>query len=391
MPRGPRLQPIALPAGTAAVQTVAFVLRPTATYRAIELDVSGPWLGAVAASFAIAPFLLAVPSGHMVDRFGERAVMLTGAGLLSGSALLFLSAGGTVAGLVAATAALGAGHLCSIVAQQALVANATPSDRYDTAFGRYTFAASAGQALGPGLIIAFGGGQTIPHTEAIFLGAALLTVVPAAAALLTRSSPGRPESADGDPRGMRELLRRPGLIRALSVSCVVLAALDVTLVYLPALGTERGIAAGAVGLLLTLRAVASMASRFFLGRLSAALGRRALLIGTVAVAAAGLAVAPVPMPLWTLAPVVIAIGFGLGAGQPLTMSWLAESTPPGMRGRAMSLRLAGNRFGQIVLPSAAGLVAAGAGAAGVLGFTALGLAAAGVAARRLHRPTVEDR
>jgi MFS family permease len=66
------------------------------------------------------------------------------------------------------------------------------------------------------------------------------------------------------------------------------------------------------------------------------------------------------------------------------MSWLAESTPPGLRGRAMSLRLTGNRVGQVLVPSAAGLLAAGTGAGGVLALTAAGLAAAGVAARRLE-------
>ena len=68
------------------------------------------------------------------------------------------------------------------------------------------------------------------------------------------------------------------------------------------------------------------------------------------------------------------MGLGLGAGQPLTMSWLADSTPPGLRGRAMSLRLTGNRFGQVVVPSVAGVVAVGSGAAGVLWITAGALA-----------------
>ncbi|MFD0472557.1 MFS transporter [Nonomuraea thailandensis] len=79
------------------------------------------------------------------------------------------------------------------------------------------------------------------------------------------------------------------------------------------------------------------------------------------------------MPLWLLVPVLVVLGFGLGVGQPMTMSWLAESAPPGLRGRAMSLRLVGNRTGQLLLPGAAGLVAAGTGAAGVLMITALGL------------------
>jgi MFS family permease len=182
-------------------------------------------------------------------------------------------------------------------------------------------------------------------------------------------------------------LRRPGLPRALTVSCVVLAAVDITLVYLPALGAERGIASGAVGVLLALRGAASMTSRLFLGRLSRRLGRRHLLVGSIAVSALGLAVAVVPMPLWALAAVMVAVGFGLGAGQPLTMSWLAESTPPGLRGRAMSLRLTGNRVGQVVVPSIAGLLAAGTGAGGVLALTAAGLAATAVAARRLNTDT----
>jgi hypothetical protein len=66
------------------------------------------------------------------------------------------------------------------------------------------------------------------------------------------------------------------------------------------------------------------------------------------------------------------------------MSWLAEATPPGLRGRAMSLRLTGNRVGQVVVPSTAGLLAAGAGAGGVLVLTAAGLVAVGVAARRIE-------
>src|SRR5688572_20079646 len=261
---------------TVVVQAVTFVLRPTTTYRAIELEVPTFWLGLLSASFAVVPLVLAVPSGQAVDRFGERRVMLAGSLLLGVSAVMFLTSGHTVAGLVLASIALGTGHLCSVVGQQALVANTNPAHRYDAAFGYYTFAASLGQAAGPGFILAFGGDRTIPHTGSIFAGAALLTAVPLAAAFLVGNAPAHHASSGAAPGGLRDLLRRPGLLRALLVSCVVLAAIDVTLVYLPALGAERGIASGAIGFLLTLRAAASMASRFFLGRLAGALGRHRL-------------------------------------------------------------------------------------------------------------------
>ena len=49
-------------------QVITFIVRPAATYRAIELDVPGAWLGALAASFAVVPLVLAVPSGQATDR-----------------------------------------------------------------------------------------------------------------------------------------------------------------------------------------------------------------------------------------------------------------------------------------------------------------------------------
>jgi MFS family permease len=379
----------ALLAHTVLVQVVTFVLRPTSTYRALELGVPAAWLGVLSACFAVAPLILAVPSGQAVDRFGERRVMLVGAVLVAAAAGAFVLLGGGVVGLVVGSVLLGTGHLCSVVGEQALVANATPAGRHDTAFGYYTFAASLGQALGPGLILLFGGTRTIPDTQTIFLSALGITAVLFGVTLLLRSSVPAGTAADDADGGMRTLLRRPGLLRALTVSCVVLAAVDITLVYLPALGAERGIASGAIGALLTVRAAASMLSRLFLGRLSRRLGRRRLLVGSVALSALGLAVAVVPMPVWALAVVVVGLGLGLGAGQPLTMSWLAEATPPGLRGRAMSLRLTGNRVGQVVVPSTAGLLAAGAGAAGVLVLTAAGLAAVGVAARRIESGPID--
>ena len=105
----------------------------------------------------------------------------------------------------------------------------------------------------------------------------------------------------------------------------------------------------------------------------------------MAIAAVGMALIPFHLPLWLLIGLVAATGLGLGAGQPLTMSWLAEATPPGLRGRAMSLRLTGNRLGQVLVPSVVGLLAVGAGASGVFWLTAMALAGVGVISRGINR------
>jgi MFS family permease len=375
-------------ANTVLVQAVTFVLRPTVIYRAIELDVPGQWLGLLGASFAIVPLALAVPSGQLVDRLGERLVMVSGAAATVLAAATLTVWSSHVCVLLVGCVLLGTGHLGSVVAQQALVANRTDPGRYDAAFGHYTFAASAGQAVGPALIVLFGGASTIPDTAAIFAWSTGVSLLLALSAVTLPRTPRRPSAPGQEDAGaMGTLLRRPGLLRALLVSCIVLAAVDISLVYLPLLGTERSIAASTIGVLLAVRAGSSMVSRFFLGRLTAAWGRRRLLLGSVALSTVSMALVPVPMPTWLLLVVVVALGLGLGCGQPLTMSWLAEATPEGMRGRAMSLRLTGNRLGQVVVPSAAGVVALGAGAGGVLWITAAALGVAGLAARGVHRPT----
>ncbi|TYL51745.1 MFS transporter [Nocardioides sp. BGMRC 2183] len=373
----------ALWANTVLIQGITFVLRPTAIYRAIELDVPAPLLGALGASFALVPLVLAIPSGQAADRFGERSVMIAGSIATLTAALGFLAIGDSVGGLLLGCVLLGTGHLGSVVAQQALVANRTPRNSYDRAFGRYTFAASAGQAVGPALILLFGGGNAIPHTSTIFAWTSGLSVLLLATALALPRTSSPPPSTGAGTGGMATLLRRPGLALALGISCVVLAAVDITLVYLPLLGTELGIASGMVGLLLSLRAAASMISRFYLGRLSARLGRGRLLTTSIVLSAAAMTVLPLGGPLPLLGVLIVLLGLGLGVGQPLTMSWLAEATPPGLRGRAMSLRLTGNRLGQVVVPSLAGAVAAGAGAGGVLWFTAAALAVAAAGSRRI--------
>jgi MFS family permease len=182
---------------------------------------------------------------------------------------------------------------------------------------------------------------------------------------------------------VRTLLRLPGLARALVTSSVILAAVDISLVYLPALGAEHQLSSSLIGLLLALRAGASMVSRLFLGRLTALIGRRRLLVVSTLIAAISTALIPLPMPIPLIAVAVVLTGFGLGVGQPVTMAWLAEASPPGLRGRSMSLRLVGNRTGQLLIPSAVGVVAVGLGSAGVLWVTAAALAVVAVSARRI--------
>ncbi|MDQ0851848.1 MFS family permease [Arthrobacter sp. B3I9] len=373
-----RRSTIALLIHSALIQAVTFLVRPAATYRALELDVPDFALGLLAASYAVFPLLLAIPTGGLVDRLGERRLMAAGSAVVLCSSSFLLLWGTSVTSLVIGTALLGAGQLACVVGQQAVVANNASASRLDSAFGYLTFAASLGQALGPLAISVVAGTSVRPDTQAIFGLAAGMSAALFAGTFAVSAKPGgrtRTVKASGRSGGTVSLLRTPGVVRALATSATVLAVVDLTVVYLPALGTERGLTAATVGLMLAVRAVFSMASRLGLGRMSRKLGRTRLLVTSLAISTFALAVAAIPMPVWLLFVVMAALGLGLGIGQPLTMSWLSAQAPDGQRGRALALRLAGNRAGQVVLPSAIGGVAAGLGAAGV--FLASALAVGG--------------
>jgi MFS family permease len=376
--------PWVLLGSSALVQAATFLMRPAATYQAIDLGAPGAVLGALAAAFALVPLCLAVPLGRGVDLFGERRTMIVGAVVFLGSAVLFLAGPPSIATVLIATALLGAGHLGCMVGQQALIANSYTELRLDAMFGYYTLSASFGQVMGPLLIVFTGGGSTAPPTAPIFTASVVMSVLLVGTTLVLRGS-GVSQAGRTRDRGARggvvDLLRTPGVVKALIVSGMILASIDLLLVYLPALGTERGLSAAVVGGLLALRAGSSMLTRLVLVRLTRHLGRTRVVVGGVVLSALSLAALPIPMHPLGLVGVVLALGAGLGVVQPLTMAWLSEAAPPGQRGRAMSLRLGGNRLGQFLIPPVMGSVAAGLGAAGVLWALAATLGASALLLR----------
>jgi MFS family permease len=82
--------------------------------------------------------------------------------------------------------------------------------------------------------------------------------------------------------------------------------------------------------------------------MSSAFGRTRLMVASILVSAAALGAVTIPMPVWGLFIVLAAMGLGLGIGQPLTISWLIEQTPPRHRGVALSLGWAGTESGNSV-------------------------------------------
>ena len=354
---------------SAITQGAIYVIRPMMTYRALELNATAATIGFIAAIYALFPVLLALTFGRMVGRVGEGRFVIFGTFFIGVSAAILLFAD-SLAILAIGAALSGLAHLACMVGGQTMVALKSPTDKYEEHFGRYTFSASLGQMLGPILatLVAGSTGVIPKSTSAAFaLALALSTLAMVPVISWRKDAPtviARKEET-GTLRAASNLLKKPGIFAAVFMSLAISSTADILVVFLPLYGNENQFSAFSIGVIISIRAATSMASRYFLGHLSARYSTKQLLVTSNAitvVACAAMALAPNP---WVLGAIVFIAGFSLGVGQPLTMSLISQLTVPEERALAVSTRLTGNRLGQFVIPAGAGLLAAGSGTGAV--------------------------
>lgn len=360
------------------LHSLTVIVRVALSYRILEIGLDSWWVGIVGGAFGALPAVLGMHLGVVIDRNGEARPLIAGAVIILAGAVGLWISGDNLAILLACSIALGLGQFICVVAQHSVIARSAAPSKRDNAFGLFTVVISLAQAVSPGLLALFDRESAVPDTQGIFLlgvGAAVLLLL---SIVLTRLPDHAPAP---DRRGlwrvMQALVRIRGFNLSLLAALVIVAGIDLLVIYLPVFGAERGISASVIGYLLAVRAASSIASRLLFSRLIRLLGRGALLILSMLLAGCGIALLPLTTDIYLLTLELIATGFGLGIGAPLTLSWISETSPVGMRGVAVSVRLAANRIGQAVLPVAASAVIVGVGAGGVFWAMAaiLGLSA----------------
>lgn len=375
----------------AVAQAAVYLARPLTSYRILSLGGDARTVGLVAASFALFPLFLAIPLGRFAD--SRRAGPLLGGGCaVQALACVLLGIAQSPVGIALASVVLGLGHLALALGVQAVVARESSEDRHDQHFGLLTAGVSVGQLVGPllgGLLLSGrgDGALTAATSRGMFLAAGLAASAAVFGALADGSS--RPERADapaGSRGSVRTIVRTPGVPAGILASVAVLSAADVYTAYLPVLGEQRGIGPGVIGVLLALRAGASIVSRVGIGSIVQRIGRLRLIWASAASAAAALVAITVVDDVVALAALSLLVGLGLGFGQPLSMTMVVQFVPEHARATALAVRLTGNRLGQVAVPAAAGLVAGSAGVGAVFWLLGGLLVASAVTVARTAPP-----
>jgi MFS family permease len=368
-------------ANAVMVHTVIGIIRVTTSYRTIELDLPIVWLGVISAGFALLPVFSAVALGRFIDRGNDSQAAWIGAALVLLSAAGFWAWSSSGLLLLVFTVVLGFGHMFRMASHQMLAVRCANMRGREATFGHYMVAVSTGQGLGPFIVGWLGGSSTVPATGHLFGIGLIAAVLCLAVALTLRPAPRPAPHASGSPVvAVGTLFRMPGMFAVLMASVVTVTSLDLLVVYLPLIGAERNVDASDIGMLLAIRSVAALVARVFYSRLIVLLGRQRLTLVSIAVAAAAFAVLAVPsLSLMYLA--IITVGLGLGIASTTTLSGIVDLAPAAARGTALSLRITGNRIGQVLVPFLASLIAVATGTAGILLVIAFTLAASGTAVR----------
>ena len=361
-------------------QIIVPLARIATSYRATEAGFSAAQVLVLSSAFALLPAFLAVRMGRHNDRHGGGTASLFGAVLLAAGCAALVVPVADMLWLVIVSVLLGLGQTLQLTALQAEIGALRLQSHRDRMVGGLMLWQAVGQVGAP-LILSAVALSADGLSRNLALVAAGLAVLGAVTSLLLYRHAAPPKPAE-TPASLRVIGRVPGLPWVIAGGSLCVAVQDLTVIYLPVVGEERGISPAVVGLVLMLFAAAQMLSRAVYATASARIGQSALMWGSVL--GVGLATAALALPFGAgaIAAALSVSGFCLGFAITASVALTMRLAPPGSRSTSLGLRLAMNRTGQFSIPLLAGMIAnAQAGAV----FLLLGLAVAGTGALGFRR------
>jgi MFS family permease len=318
--------------------------------------------------------------GRYVDRVGVRGPMYAGVMSLL-AALIAVVVVPRLEMLFVASALAGSGfmifHIC---VNQAAGLLGKPEERARN-FTVLALAFSTSSFLGP--VLAGFAIDAVGHRYTFLLlsGTLVLTL---AIMLAKRIEVPRHTTAlkPGERKRLADLLRIPTMRRVFVVSGMLSMAWDLFSFVMPIHGSQLGLSASTVGMILGTFAAAVFVVRLLLPLVAHRMSEWTMLIAAMFVSGAALAVLPFVRDVPLLMLLSFVLGLGLGGAQPMIMALLYNKAPPGRGGEAVGVRTLLLNFSQAGIPLMFGALGAVLGMTPVFWTMALALAGGAWYARR---------
>jgi DHA1 family multidrug resistance protein-like MFS transporter len=386
--RGERRGPFHdLPPEVAILTTVAFtvalgfgIVAPAIPAFARQFGVTVAAAAGVISVFALMRVVGALPSGRLVDRFGEPGVMAAGIAVVAVSSIL-AGFSQSFTELVVLRGSGGVGSAMFSISAQALLLGTVPGDQRGRASGLFSGGFLLGGISGP----AVGGLVAAWSLRAPFFIYGSLLVVPAIlAAVVLRRAPNHRQAEAARPsarsagalgRALRSRTWRAAASANLADGFAVLGVRGALVPLFVREVLHRSAVWTGIGFLLF--AALNGAALLPGGRLADSLGRRPVLIAGCAITAAGMVVLAVLSGPWAYLAALAVAGFGSG---------LLDVAPAAMIGDIIdgdggtvvaSYQMAGD-VGAVVGPVAGGFLVDSASYGAAFGLAAAVLGGAAV-------------
>lgn len=373
---------LALILGQISLHSCMAGVRMAAPLQALKQGQAEWTVGLLMALFAAAPVLLSLPAGRLADRRGYHVPMRLGVALsLAGGTIAALSSHYLAMCLAAILTGAGA-NFGLITIQRTAGRMATDATERIRVFSWLGLAPALSNVIGP---VTAGALIDLMGFRVAF---AVLMLMPLAAMVSARYVPveadvPRPTAAT-QHQSSWDLLRSPALRRLLLVNWLLSASWDVHSFVVPILGHERGMSAGAIGLVLGLFAVSVAGVRLLIPVLAHRLSESQVLTGAMLWVAAVFAVYPFVHSAWLMACCASLLGLALGAVQPMVMSTLHHITPHERHGEAIAFRSMALNGSSTVMPLLFGVFGAALGAASLFWMMGLAVGAGSWQARQIR-------
>jgi MFS family permease len=342
---------------------------------------SSPFVvGLLMALTAALPMLLGVASGRWTDRVGSRRPMLFGSSLVLAGALL-PAIFPALPVLFLSSALIGTGMMATQVALQNAVGELSKVHERAHNFSQMALGMSVSSFAGP-LIAGF----AIDHFDyrPAFALLAVLPLVTLVSLWLgsVRLPPPSPHAELHTNRNVFDLLKTRELRRVFIASCLLAMGWDLHTFIVPILGTQLGLSASRIGVILSAFALATFTVRVAMRWIARRLTEWQVLTGAMFLAGATYLLFPFAGTAWQLTCLSFTLGLGLGAAQPMVMALMHHITPEGRAGEALGLRTTLMNSSQVALPLVFGAVGAALGMTTVFWSVAMCLGAGGYFTRK---------
>ena len=368
-----------------ALNHSAFIgCRVTVSLYAIHLQGTPFTVGTLIALFGLLPMLLSLAVGRLIDRVGARTPMLAGSAILA-AAILVPSLIPGLGTLYVSCPLIGLGFIFCHLPVQNVVGFIGTSDDRPANFSHLATAFAVSSFAGPMLA-----GLSI---DWLGYGAsfAILALLPlaTAAAIATNLLKFPPHRRRGPRLGkarVADLLGHRELRGVFFIAGLHAIAWELFGFMTPIYGSQIGLSASAIGVVMASFATAAFTVRLALPLLTQRVTPWRLLRDTMLIAAVAYAVCPFVTRLEILMALAFMLGMALGGAQPMVMALLHDAAPEGRTGEAVGVRATIVTAGQTSMPLLFGAVGSALGVAAAFLTVALALALSSRMARKRRTP-----